>query len=275
MRIKLKITPADELERRGYYKNVKDLIEEMYEDNNRQSVTLVCASLGCPTSHYFLTRLSDRLGIDQAWKDKYIHAYVTVVGAWDGGVTGLEALISGPSAILDKIVIGQFVEESVALILQSMESMYTLIPKESIWGDAVLVETPHKSYTAKEYKSLFNDLGIPDSYEKFKAVLDMNPDFPAPNVPTVCIYGLGVDTPKRLVYEKDFNGKLPTGETPIMIMGDGDELVNAENAHICRSWESMKPRYNFRYKECKGVKHVEGCGQEMLLEIAQVIHNID
>ena len=152
--------------------------------------------------------------------------------------------------------------------------MYAVIPKPEIWGDTVLVSTPTKTYSAKQYEQLFTDLGIPDSYQKFKAVLDMNPNYPAPNVPTVCTYGSGGCTPKKLVYEHDFNGTSPDGISPRVVYGDGDGIVNVENALVCRAWESMKPKYDFSYREREGYPHTQGCGRELTVgEIAKVVYS--
>ena len=96
----LEINFADELESKGYFDAMKTLIETMYDENSQQKVTLVVHSMGGPVSHYFLTRFSK---INQYWKDKYIHAYITLAGAWSGGNSALQALISGPSHILPNI----------------------------------------------------------------------------------------------------------------------------------------------------------------------------
>ena len=81
---------ADKLEEMGYYNGLRNIVEEMYAANNMTRVTLVAHSMGGPVSLYFLNNI-----VDQTWKDTYIHAYVPVAAAWDGGVAALENVISG------------------------------------------------------------------------------------------------------------------------------------------------------------------------------------
>ena len=51
------ISITDQLLERGYYANLKQLTEEMYEDSGNTRVTLLAISMGGPVSHYFLTRV--------------------------------------------------------------------------------------------------------------------------------------------------------------------------------------------------------------------------
>ena len=73
-----------QLKQRGYYANLKQLVETMYEQNNNTKVTLVVHSMGGPVSLYFLANM-----VNQQWKDQYIHSYVTLAGAWNGANSGL------------------------------------------------------------------------------------------------------------------------------------------------------------------------------------------
>ena len=250
---------TDELQKRDYFAEFKKLVEKMYKDNNRR-VTIVCFSMGCPVSHHFLTRT----GLTQAWKDQYIHGYVTVVGGWAGGVVALQALISGVGGK------GQSwpynvpaVSKLLTNIGRSMESLFWLMPRPPIWGQETIVSTPNHKYSAHDYEKLFHDLPgdkFGNAYKKFQQAISLGADFPAPNVSTYCIYSRGNerDTPERLEYSKDFENEDPTGEAPNIILGWGDRTVNEKNAKICLQWKDMPQ--GFQSRECKGFSHRQGCG---------------
>lgn len=72
-----------------YYADVKNMTEMMYEQNSHIKVTYICHSMGCPVMSYFFNQQS------QAWKDKYVHAIVSLGGAWGGAVKALKAFAAG------------------------------------------------------------------------------------------------------------------------------------------------------------------------------------
>ena len=234
----------------------------MYKDNNRK-VTIVCFSMGCPVSHHFLTRT----GLTQAWKDTYIHGYMTVVGAWGGGVVALQALISG-SEMGQKWPFNVIAEYFTADIARSMESLYWLMPRQPIWEGETVVSTPHYEYSADDYKQLFSALPekkFGNAYKKFEQAISLGRDFPAPNVRTFCMYSIGDDpnTPERLEYRKDFNNDWdPTGVAPKVTMGWGDGIVNEKNAKVCLEWKDMPQ--GFEYHVCRGFPHIKGCGTDTM-----------
>ena len=78
-----------QLNQRGYYANLKQLVETMYKQNNNMKVTFIIHYMGGPVSLYFLANV-----VDQKWKDQHIHSYVTLAGAWDGANSGLGMLVS-------------------------------------------------------------------------------------------------------------------------------------------------------------------------------------
>ena len=70
---------TEQLSERGYYSNLKDLIQQMCDDNGNTKVTLVVISMGGPVSLYFLTQV-----VNQEWKDMYIHSYIGLAAVWSG-----------------------------------------------------------------------------------------------------------------------------------------------------------------------------------------------
>eukprot|EP00731_Ephydatia_muelleri_P033295 Em0027g43a len=122
---------ADQLYVRGYYDNVKSLIEEMYKSNGGRKVTLVTHSMGGPVTLFFLNNV-----VTQQWKNTYIYAFVPIAGAWSGG---------------NKILLAQMSGMKPPELSRG--------PKALRMGNAVLVTTPKRSYTANDYEALFRDMG--------------------------------------------------------------------------------------------------------------------
>ena len=243
----------------------------MYKSNGRTKVTLVVHSMGGLVSLHFLTAYR---GINQAWKDKYIHAYVTLSAAWSGGVATLQTVISGYHGIPDTLlfaskIIGNF----IVPLARTFESLPWLFPKSSVYGNRVLVSTPSKDYTASDYKELFSKIGYTNGYRFFQGVQGINPNYPAPNVPTYCFYGDKVDTPLKFTYSKNFNGHTNTiGWKPKVTNGDGDGSVNIESSRVCHRWSSMPSKYSFRYKAFHKVSHSEIVSdRKVLAEIGKIV----
>ena len=248
----------------------------MYENNENQKVTIIGHSLGGPVSHYFLTGFHK---VNQAWKDKYIHAYIPLAGAWSGINSSLRTITSGfgllpdTSGFFNGILSQVFLnDKNLAPVIRSLESVYWLMPRASVWGDKVLVATPSNNYTARNYEQMFSDLGLENSFKMFLGVMQINPDFPLPNVATYCYYGIGKDTPKSFYYEKDFSNTPPTGDRPVTTMGDGDDTVNVESSAICLRWAAQHEHYTFEHKEFIGLNHMDIVSDERILsDIAKIV----
>ena len=237
------------LNQRGYYADLKHLVETMYQHNNNTKVTLVVHSMGGPVSLYFLTKV-----VDQTWKDQHIHSYITLAGAWDGANSGIGMLMSGLPVVSNKYF--------SASLYRTFSSLFYLLPRTSIWNDTVLVSTPTQNYTANDYKQLFTDAGYPQGYNQFR---DLDIDWPAPNVPTYCFYGLGIPTPKTYVYGSKFPDAQPT-----IITDDGDSTVNKPSSEICLRWQ--KNGYPFKRTVFQGIDHGAIVQDKSVLEtIASIV----
>lgn len=59
-----------------YYTNTKQMIEQLYTQNNNTPIVLLCHSMGCKVAHYFLNFIADNY--NQSWIDQYIHTYVSL-----------------------------------------------------------------------------------------------------------------------------------------------------------------------------------------------------
>ena len=247
-----------ELQRRGYYSHVKELIETMYHENGNRKVTIVVHSMGGPIMLYFLTQI-----VTQSWKDQYIANFITLSAAWAGGNKDLQAEISGISPVsggLDDIFgvmrfIQNWIRTSFKPILRTFQSTVFLLPHPSIFGNTALVTTPTQSYTANDYEQLFNDIGFIDGYSMYQVIENINKDFPSPNVPTHCFWGVGVDTPWSFNYKKPF----PEGakEDPEIIMGDGDDSVAVPSSEVCLRWKNNNGGHSFRSMTFSGADHTK------------------
>ena len=90
---------AVELQRRGYYDDVKELIETMYRENGNKKVTVVAHSMGAAIMLHFLTQSGV---VTQEWKDQFIGNFITLSAAWAGGNEDVQAAISGLGLINER-----------------------------------------------------------------------------------------------------------------------------------------------------------------------------
>ena len=236
----MSLSNLDELERRGYFSDLKRLTETMYRENGNTKVTIVAHSMGGPVTLHFLTSGL----VSQSWKDQHIGNFIPLSGAWSGGNEALQTQVSGLSVIntrsCDMFNVFHYISDQIRYslkpILRSHQSMSFLLPRPSVWTDTVLVSTPTQTYTASDYERLFSDIGFTDGFAMFKGIADINDNFPAPNVPTHCFYGVGVDTPLSFHYGEAFPGG--ADDDPEVTMGDGDGTVNTLSSEVCLQWAS-------------------------------------
>ena len=260
-----------ELQRRGYYSDLKELIETMYSENGNSKVTIVAHSMGAAITLHFFTQSGV---VTQTWKDQYIGNFITLSGAWAGGNEDIQAEISGLGLINEReddifgifSYIKDWIRSSLKSILQSFQSTAFLLPRPSVWGSTVLVTTPTQSYTANDYQQLFNDVGFTDGYSMYQVIENVNKDFPSPNVPTHCFYGVGVDTPWSFRYKQSFPGG--ADEDPEVIMGDGDGSVTLPSSEVCLRWNNNNGGHSFRSMTFSGTDHVK------ILQIMAVLKEI-
>ena len=223
---------ADMLEEQGYYSGLRSLVEEMYAANGMTRVTLIAHSMGGPVSLYFLNNI-----VSQTWKDTYIHAYIPVVGAWDGSVLALQFVISG-FVTSDAFLIRSDLWNSLRDLLRSFQSVFWLLPSTAVFGnDTVFVQVGSVNYTANDYEALFQRIGYPDGYTMYTNVASLMDGWRAPNVSTYCYYGLlGADsTPVGFTYaEAGFPDAAPISRT----LANGDTVVSQVISEICLRWET-------------------------------------
>ena len=249
----------------------------MYRDNGNRKVTIVAHSMGAAITLHFLTQSGV---VTQAWKDQYIGNFIPIAGAWSGGnsvlqfeISGLSGVNRGPGDMLNFLFrLQDFITDPFTSILRSYQSIQFLLPRPSVWNNTVLVSTPAQTYTAFDYQQLFSDIGFTDGYAMYRGIENINENFPSPNVPTHCLYGVGVKTPKSFRYTRSF----PEGaeDDPEVIMGDGDGAVNVESSQVCLRWVNNNGGHSFRSMMFNGAtfNHIAILSDETVLkEIVRII----
>ena len=131
-----------------YMNATMNLVEELYEKTG-EKVLWISHSMGGLWSHYILSH------VDQAWKHKYVEAWVPIAPAYGGSASEMKLFASGNNEGIPGVS-GKTVREEQ----RSYESNFWLLPSLELWGDdEVLVKTPTRSYTSRDYGDFFVDIG--------------------------------------------------------------------------------------------------------------------
>lgn len=210
-----------------YFENLHLLIEKTYYDNGNQSIMLISHSMGAPYSLYFLKRQT------QEWKDKFIRAWITISGVFGGSVKAVLAYISG-----DSFGIPYFLDSPIKLreFQRSFSSLSFILPNSNFWNDnEVIVKTNDRSYTVKDYDTLFEDINYPIAQKILKLVPEVWSNEP-PGVKIYCFYGNLVETPEVLYYKSGF----AKDNYPNIYYGDGDGTVNLKSLEGCKLWQGKQ-----------------------------------
>ena len=224
---------------------MQNLVETMYNSSGGEKVTIVVHSMGGIVSLYFLNEV-----VTQEWKDQYINAWVTLSGAWSGGVGGLGTVISDP-----------FQEA-----YRTFEGLSWLLPKPYVWNNTVLVTSTSRNYTANDYEDLFRDIGYPQGYQMYLGIVSLNENYPAPRVPIHCLYGVNVPTPESFTYGNGFDAN-PTN----INYGDGDGTVNLQGSEVCLKWQNEQTE-PFSTLTFPGVHHRQMVTNTDVLEtVAEIV----
>ena len=245
---------------------MQGVIEQMYEQNNQTKVTIVVHSMGGPVSLYFLNNV-----VDQAWKDKYIHAYIPLSGAWDGGAAMIEALVSGVGVHNPRgnIIISKRLWTNLRNLMRTFQGTFWLLPSSDSLGSRVIAQVGSDTYTTSQYSALFQRAEMTEGFMKYTNVKGINSGWPAPNVPTHCFYGLFPgrnNTPETFIYAAEgFPNKAPTS----VINGLGDTDVNVQISEICLRWMNQSANFTSRTFE---VRHFQmAIDASVLAAIGQVV----
>lgn len=240
-----------------YYKNFKDMIESTYKKTG-QRLVLICHSMGCPVTLYFLNNQS------QDWKDLHIGSLISLAGAWGGAIKALKAFTSGDN--LGVIVIPAL---KVRKDEQTFPSLAFLMPSDKFWSpDEVIMTTSEMNVTTANYEQFFNLINNPIGFEMWKDVHNLIYDLTPPGVEVHCLHGTGIDTMEFLDYR---NVKFPDHQ-PKITFGNGDGTVNEKSLKGCLRWEGQQKQRVF-YKQFNKIDHMSILSDPLVIQYIRSVVN--
>ncbi|XP_070966408.1 lysosomal phospholipase A and acyltransferase [Oncorhynchus clarkii lewisi] len=225
-------------ENKAYFLRLQHMIEEMAV-KARGPVVLIAHSMGNMYTLYFLNHQP------QAWKDRYIKAFVSLGAPWAGVAKTLRVVASGDNNRIPVI-------SSLEIRSQQRSAVSTtwLFPYAHSWpADKVLIQTPTTNYTVKDYQRFFKDIDFEDGWEMRQDTEPLVSALEPPGVAIHCLYGSGVPTAEGFLYT------IFPDTDPTLILGDGDGTVNLLSATQCKRWigHQTQPVHMF---ELEGNEHV-------------------
>lgn len=153
----------------GYFLNVKDLIEEMYEENGTKVTIIDDSTNGGKMTRYFLNNY-----VSQSWIDQYINAFISLAGTQSGADMVQSVL---------RILLGGFDSLSPAIPKFFSDYMKNISPAFMSFPDIWPYSFPHPFTNAVVHKPH-------PEYAKIHAWSIIRDP---PNVPTYCFYSVDVD----------------------------------------------------------------------------------
>ncbi|KAI5616183.1 group XV phospholipase A2 [Silurus asotus] len=225
-------------ENKEYFLNLQLMIEDMAHKYGGP-VVLIAHSMGNMYTLYFLNQQP------QAWKDKYIKAFVCLGPPWAGVAKTLRVMASGDNNRIPLI-------SPLKIRTQQRTAVSTpwLFPYAHTWpNDKPIVSTPSANYTVNDYERFFKDIGFEDGWAMRQDTEHLVQALQAPGVPVHCLYGTGIDTAEAYRYST-----FPDAE-PEVVNGEGDGTVNVRSAVQCKRW-TAEQKQPVKLVELPGNEHV-------------------
>lgn len=221
--------------------NMKQLIEETMRINRKTPVVLLCHSMGCTFTYYFLRHQS------QAWKDEFVKALFIAATPWDGNFKYFYSYIDNDDDI------GASLFPAIREAERTFSALAFLLPdKRSFGSNYTLLETKDRRYTTDDYQAFFASLNRTDAYDHWTVTSKLLGNFEHPEVNIYCLGGVGVPTMSKLVYD----GRYPLGSKRLLY-DDGDGVLLAKSMRGCLRWkDTSKTGKRFYFKEFPATTHM-------------------
>ena len=231
-----RISTYQVMEQQGYLQSIKQLVEKFYAANNNMKVHMVTHSMGGVTAAYFLNQQTPE------WKDKYIASFIPISGPFQGAPKSLRSALSGDTFGIELAGLDIISRAKVAKVARQSGGVSELFPSPAHWPSSdVLVTTPSRTYTVKDYTDLFKALGSPITNSVLDKTVNFLGDLQAPGVEVHCLYGTGIKTEMSYTYSTDDFSSQPT----IHYSDEGDGTVPLASLQECKTWEhSQSPPVN-------------------------------
>ncbi|XP_043935439.1 phospholipase A2 group XV, partial [Protopterus annectens] len=240
-----------------YFQAVQKMIEMMYEKYGGP-VVLIAHSMGNLYTLYFLNQQP------QAWKDKYIKAFVSLGAPWGGVAKTFRVLASGDNNRIPVI-------STLKIRTQQRTAVSTnwLLPYNNTWPlDKVFLSTPTTNYTVQDYQKFYQDLHFEDGWFMRQNTESLVYQLTPPGVAIHCLYGTGVATPEFFYYDS-----FPDKE-PKTFDGEGDGTVNLVSALQCRRWIN-KQKQAVKMLELPGNEHIQMLSNVTVIDyIKSILFNL-
>ncbi|XP_052229436.1 phospholipase A2 group XV-like [Dreissena polymorpha] len=229
-------------ELKGYLTTLQQLIERAYYNNNNQRVYMITHSMGSPVTLYLLNRMT------QAWKDKFIMGFISLAGVWGGALKPIRLMITG-----DNLHIPLISPLKPRRMQRSMTSTAWLMPSDEFWKpDEVLVVSPARNYTVRDYKQLFKDIDYETGYMTWEDTKGLVNPLQAPQVEMHCLHGVDVPTAGRFLYDKSTWLK----KNPKYVKDNGDGTVNIRSLLGCLRLRDQQNQTVY-HQTFHGVEHLD------------------
>lgn len=213
----------------GDFDRTKAAIEAAVAANDGRKIVVVSISMGGPYFAAFASR-----HVSQQWRDKHIHAFLSLSGVFSGSSLAILHLLTGAfgQTPLPSYLLKPFMEMS-----RSLGSIPWLVPTAPTFSaDEAIVTVKDKTYKLDDMGSLFRDAGATQAallWSKYKDVSGLSL---APNVTTICVSGYNHSTLATLTFSSMKELKTPSGATFV----DGDGTVASSSLRVCDSFAGVQ-----------------------------------
>ncbi|KAH9636976.1 hypothetical protein HF086_008237 [Spodoptera exigua] len=139
------LDPSHQNENGKFFADLKTMVENTYNANNKSSVTLLVHSMGGLMAMHFL-RLQP-----QAWKDQYIRRLISLSTPWGGSMKAVKVFAIGDD--LGSLMLRESIMRAQQI---TCPSLAWLLPSPLFWKPTeVLVQTDKYNYTINDFQRLF------------------------------------------------------------------------------------------------------------------------